>query len=128
MILLNNAVANRYKVGQEITVKVKAVYYTRDVPQLVGEIVPGTKRQVMVEVDRRKIKTLLDTEDDELTGLEVVEVAGKGRGVRAVHRGRQRGHEGGGGGQRPPADPLRLQGYQDQGENPVRLRRAGPGS
>ena len=90
MILLNNAVAERDKVGQEITVKVKAVYYTRGVPQLVGETVPGTKRQVMMEVDRKNIKTLLDTEDDELTGLEVVEVAGKGRGVRAV-RGFRRG-------------------------------------
>ena len=89
MILLNNAVADRYKVGQEITVKVKGVYYTRGVPQLVGEIVPGRSWWRWTG-HRRKIKTLLDTEDDELTGLEVVEVAGKGRGVRAV-RGFRRG-------------------------------------
>ena len=35
--------------------------------------------------------------------------------------------EGGGGGQRPQADSLRLQRHQERGGNPVRLRRAGQG-
>ena len=84
MMLINKTVADKHKVGQQIIVKVQAVSYTKGVPTLVGETVPGTRRQVMVGVESRKIKTLLDTKDDELTGLEVVEVAEKGRGVRAV--------------------------------------------
>ena len=84
IMLINKTVAGKHKVGQQIIVKVQAVSYTKGVPTLVGETVPGTRRQVMVGVESRKIKTLLDTKDDELTGLEVVEVAEKGRGVRAV--------------------------------------------
>ena len=44
----------------------------------------------MAEVEKGKTRTLLETEDDELTGLEAVEVVKKGRGVRAV-RGFSRG-------------------------------------
>ena len=84
LMVINKAVAGRYEVGQVIIVKVQAISYTSGVPTLVGETVAGTRRQVMMEVESRKIQDLLETEDDELTGLEVVEVAGKGRGVRAV--------------------------------------------
>ena len=85
-MLVKNVVAGRHKVGQEIIVKVRTVSYTRGVPQLGGETVPGTRRQLVVELESRKILNLLETKDDELTGLEVVEVAGKGKGVRAVQQ------------------------------------------
>ena len=83
-MLIYKAVAGNHKMGQPIIVKVQAVSYPKGVPTLVGETVSGTRRQVMVGVESRKIKTLLDTKYDELTGLKVMDVAQKGRGVRAV--------------------------------------------
>ena len=83
-MFISNTVSARHQEGQEITVRVLAVSYRSGVPELVGEAVTATRRQVLAEMERRKIRSLLDTRDDSLTGLEVVEVAGKGRGVRAV--------------------------------------------
>ena len=60
LMLINNAVAGRLSVGQEIIVKVRTVCYTRGVPQLVGEILPGTRRQIMVEVQSRKVQNRAD--------------------------------------------------------------------
>ena len=72
-----------HRVGAEITVKILTLEYTEEgMPQMVGELSRRTRRQIMVEERERNIQTLLNTIDDELTGLEVQDIPGKGRGVK----------------------------------------------
>ena len=74
---------SKYEVGAEMTVKILSLAYTEDrVPEMVGEVVSRTRRQIIAEERERSIETLLRTTDDELTGLEVREIVGKGRGVQ----------------------------------------------
>ena len=79
---------SKYEVGAEMTVKILSLAYTEDrVPEMVGEVVSRTRRQIMAEERERSIQTLLSTKDDELTGLEVMETTGKGRRVKVRYPG-----------------------------------------
>ena len=84
---ISNILATRHVVGGQITVKITSVSYSSDGrPELVGEADVGTLRHVMVKERKRNLETLLGYTDDELTGLEVNEIHGKGVKVMIMTR------------------------------------------
>jgi len=82
---VSGSVGGRHPVGGDLTVKLQTVtYLSGGEPHLVGEAARGTSRQILAEQTERNIKSLLSSSDDELTGLEVRDIPGKGRGVKAI--------------------------------------------
>ena len=92
--MISGRLEANHTVGTELTVKIITLAYTEDgMPEIVGEVSSRTRRQIMVEERERSIQTLLNTIDDELTGLEVQDISGKGRGVKVrAERLRARNH------------------------------------
>ena len=82
-IVISSRLGPRHREDGQVTVRILSVSYTEDgAPQLTGETVIGTRRQVLAEEREMNIKTLLSNTDDELTGLEVQEITGKGKGIK----------------------------------------------
>ena len=84
---ITNILGTKHEVGGQINVKISSVSYSPDgMPDMVGEAMTGTLRNVMVEEKKRNLETLLGFTNDEMTGLEVEEIPGKGQGVKVRAR------------------------------------------